>query len=151
MNEHRLIRPALATDIPAIAAIAQAAYAPYIERMGCKPAPMTDDYAKLVAAGNVWVIIRVNIISGFIVLQKKSDHILVNNIAVTPIHHGNGLGRTLLDYAEAYAWQQDVNELRLYTNEKMHKNIEIYSKLGWLEYQRAEQDGFRRVFMRKRL
>ncbi|MBB3937252.1 hypothetical protein [Aureimonas phyllosphaerae] len=33
----------------------------------------------------------------------------------------------------------------------MHENLAIYTKLGWEEYDRAEQDGFRRVFMRKRI
>ncbi|MBB4004609.1 hypothetical protein GGR03_003704 [Aurantimonas endophytica] len=33
----------------------------------------------------------------------------------------------------------------------MYENLRIYERLGWEEYDRAEQDGFRRVFMRKRL
>jgi hypothetical protein len=41
--------------------------------------------------------------------------------------------------------------MRLYTNELMHENLVVYGKLGWLEYDRAEQDGFRRVFMKKEL
>lgn len=151
MPEPFHIRLALATDILAIGIIAQAAYTPYIERMGCKPAPMTDDYAKLIKAGCVWVISRADAIAGFIVLQKKPDHILINNIAIAPAHQENGCGKTLLKHAEAYARQCSMDELRLYTNEKMHENLELYSKLGWLEYNRAEQDGFHRVFFRKKI
>lgn len=149
MNEHIHIRLALALDILAVSIIAQTAYAPYIQRIGCKPAPMKDDYEKLIAVGSLWVILRLNMIAGFIVLQEKSDHLLVSNIAVAPPHQGVGLGRALLDYAEACARQRGFRDLRLYTNEKMYENLELYSKLGWLEYNRAEQDGFQRGFLQK--
>ena len=49
------IRAALSRDVAQIVEITNAAYAKYIPRMGRKPQPMTADYAKLVAAGEVWV------------------------------------------------------------------------------------------------
>lgn len=76
---------------------------------------------------------------------------LINNIATAPAHRGIGLGRALLDYAETYVRQRGLGELRLYTNQKLHENLEIYSKLGRLEHNSAEQDGFQRVFLYKQI
>lgn len=143
------IRPARELDVLAIEIIVQHAYKPYIERIGLKPAPMMDHYAALVAAGMVWVVSVDGTVAGLIVLEDKPDHILLCNVAVAPHYQGQGLGKNLLDHAESYAREKDVQELRLYTNEKMHENLALYARLGWVEYDRAAQDGFRRVFMRK--
>ena len=42
-------------------------------------------------------------------------------------------------------------EVRLYTNEKMHKNLAVYARLGFEETGRGLDGGYRRVFLRKRL
>lgn len=148
MNQTR-IRLAREDDVLVIESIVHCAYAPYTERIGRRPAPMSDDYAKLVAMGAVWVLIAQGDVAGLIVLEDEIDHILVNNVAVAPKYHGQGFGKMLLAYAESHARQQNMRELRLYTNEKMLENLAIYTKLGWKEYDRNEQDGFRRVFMKK--
>jgi len=36
-------------------------------------------------------------------------------------------------------WQRGVDELRLFINAAMHKNLAMCAKLGWEEYGRAEQ------------
>ena len=51
-----MIRPATADDSAAIETIVQAAYAPYIERIGRKPGPMQEDYPQLVEDGGVHVL-----------------------------------------------------------------------------------------------
>ncbi len=33
----------------------------------------------------------------------------------------------------------------------MTENIELYARVGYLEYERRKDEGFRRVFMRKQL
>jgi len=39
----------------------------------------------------------------------------------------------------------------LYTNELMVENIALYVRHGYVEYERRQEQGFRRVFMRKAL
>jgi ribosomal protein S18 acetylase RimI-like enzyme len=112
---------------------------------------MIEDYAPLVQNGDVWLVVDEDDSAGVIVLRIREDHLLVSNVAVATQFQGRGLGRQLLDHAERYAGEQGKDELRLYTNELMHENLKIYQRLGWEEYDRAEQDGFRRVFMRKKL
>jgi ribosomal protein S18 acetylase RimI-like enzyme len=44
-----------------------------------------------------------------------------------------------------------LHEIRLYTNEKMEENLPFYRSLGFEETGRRLDEGYRRVFMKKRL
>jgi ribosomal protein S18 acetylase RimI-like enzyme len=145
------IRPATAADVAAITQIVDDAYRHYIPRMGRTPAPMLDNYAARVWEDVVWVIEEGNTVRGVSVLLPKSDHLLLENIAVDPAYHGTGLGRRLLVFAEAEAMRQGYRELRLYTHETMIENQRLYAKIGYEETGRRTEVGFERVFLRKRL
>ncbi|TRW15295.1 GNAT family N-acetyltransferase [Glacieibacterium frigidum] len=119
--------------------------------MGRLPAPMTANYLELIEAGSVWVLAAEDDVTGLIVLRQADDHLLVSNVAVGSAQQGLRLGRALLDHAETHARRSGIHELRLYTHELMHENLAIYTRLGWEEYGRGEQDGFSRIFMQKRL
>ena len=54
-----------------------------------------------------------------------------------------------LALAEEHARGLGLAEVRLYTNEAMTENIAYYTRHGYGETHRQEQDGFRRVFFRK--
>lgn len=143
------IRPADATDLPAVQRIVNDAYTKYIARIGKPPGPMNDDYAALIRAHQVWVIGAP--IVGAIVLLPEADHLLLDNVAVDPAAQGLGIGRALITFAEAEARRRGFGELRLYTHETMVENIALYARTGWAETGRAEQNGFARVFFRKPL
>ncbi len=148
-REPMQIRPADAADLPAIQRIVDAAYTKYIARIGKPPGPMLDDYAALVRSHAIWVAADDAGIAGLIVLLPEPDHLLLDNIAVDPARHGQGIGRRLMEFADAEAIRRHYPELRLYTHEKMTENIALYSRIGWEETGRAEQNGFDRVFFRK--
>lgn len=143
-----LIRPATANDIATIEAIVQAAYSPYIERIGRKPGPMLEDYRQQVEAGRVQVLEHSGQVQGFVVLIDAEDYLLLDNLAVDPAAQGLGYGRLLLEFAEQQAHQGSI---RLYTNEAMTENIALYTRKGYVETHRAEENGLRRVYMRKDL
>ncbi len=145
------IRRAVAADVPAIERSVHDAYVKYVARIGQPPGPMWDDYAARVAAGEVSVCVAGEDIAGILVLRPAADHLLLDNIAVAPAWQGRGVGRLLLDFAEAEARRMGHAELRLYTHVLMHENIALYTRLGWREYARGAQAGFQRVFMRKTL
>ena len=145
------VRAAGADDVQAIEALVRNAYSKYIDRIGKPPAPMTADYGRLVDEGDVWVLELDGDVVGLIILKSATDHLHLSNVAVSPAHQGRGLGSKLLAYAEAQARKRGFREMRLFTNELMHENLVVYGKLGWREYDRSEQDGFRRVFMKKGL
>jgi GNAT superfamily N-acetyltransferase len=146
-----VIRQAVPADLASIERIVTDAYARYIPRIGKAPAPMNDNYQRRVAEGVVWVLTVQGKITGLMVLLPKADHLLLDNVAVTPERQGSGLGRRLVTFAEAEALRLGYTEIRLYTNIAMQENLAIYTKLGYQECGRADEDGFKRVFMKKRL
>ncbi len=144
-------RPAVAADVPALAEVARQAYAPYVERMGEQPAPMTADYDAVVAGGEVWVAEDDQRIIGMLSLVAESGYLLVENVAVVPEAQGKGVGNALMRLAEDRAAASGLAELRLYTNAVMTENLHYYPRRGYVETHRGEEGGFQRVFFRKRL
>jgi ribosomal protein S18 acetylase RimI-like enzyme len=150
-NAAALIRPATETDLDAVCEIVAEAYGVYIPRMGVEPGPMRADYAALIGDGVLHVAEIDGRVAGILVIFAEPDHLLLDNVAVDPDWQGRGIGRALIAYAEAAARAAGHAEIRLYTHEKMVENQRLYTALGYEETGRGRQDGFDRVFMRKRL
>ncbi len=127
----------------------QRAYAPWVALVGKRPAPMDDDYAHHIAAGEVFVLDTDGAIAALAVLIEAPDHLLLDNVAVDPAWHGRGLGRRMIAFAEQEALRCGHRELRLFTNERMERNIALYERLGFVETHRDTVAGHRRVFMTK--
>jgi len=145
------LRPAHEQDSAAVAACVSAAYRHYIERIGRRPGPMTDDYAKVIRERQVTVAENCGSVIGVLVLAVTDEGFLLENVAVDPSHHGNGLGRTLLEFAEAEARRAGFASIYLYTHEKMTENQALYAKIGYVEFDRRTENGLARVYMRKSL
>ena len=146
-----VVEQAMPDDVSRIELMVKLAYSKYIERLGRMPAPMTEDYGKLVEAGGVHVL-RVNGKSlGSIVLSVDGDSLKVNNLVVDPAAQGRGYGRVLMEHAEGTARAQGLAAVTLFTNEKMHENIALYTKIGFAEVDRRTENGFDRVFFRMSL
>ena len=110
---------------------------------------MDDDYAEKVRHGNVFVAEHEGVVIGLLVLVSARDHLLIENVAVSPKRQGTGIGLALLRYAEAYAAERHIPELRLYTNAAMTENLTLYRNLGYREDDRRTENGLKRVFMSK--
>lgn len=145
------LRPATEADLPAILRIVEAAYSPWVERIGQRPKPMDEDYAALVTRGRAEMAEREGAPVALLVLEWEADHMLLENLAVAPEAQGSGLGTALLAAAEKRAREAGVPEIRLYTHVKMASNIAFYTRHGYEETHRAEEHGRQRVFMTKRL
>jgi GNAT superfamily N-acetyltransferase len=144
-------RPATGADASEVAALVNAAYGHYIERIGMLPRPMTDDYAEVIANRRVTVAEIHGTIVGVIVLTVDYDGFLIDNVAVDPSHRGKGLGKALLEFAEAEARRMGFDSIYLYTHEKMTENLALYSRIGYVEYDRRSHGEFSLVYMRKHL
>ena len=147
----RTIRLAVMQDRAAVEAIVEAAYAVYVPRIGRKPGPMLDDYAARIRQRQVHVLDEDGPIQGIVVLIPGGESMLLDNIAVSPLAQGLGHGRRLLELAERAALDAGCDSIRLYTHEAMTENIALYGRIGFVESHRAEERGFRRVYMVKRL
>lgn len=141
-----MIRPAMPGDAAAITALVERAYAVYVPRIGLRPAPMDADHAGEIDRGEAFVIDRDDVVTGVIVLVRGDDHLMIENVAVEPSHHGHGLGTQLLEFARGYAQDKGLSEIRLYTHELMTENISFYRGLGFQEVERRREHGFARVF-----
>ncbi|MFF9130604.1 GNAT family N-acetyltransferase [Streptomyces sp. NPDC014806] len=148
MIEHD-IRPAVAADVPAVKAVTDAAYHPYIERIGVVPQPMEADHAAEVAAGKVFV--TGDPVLGLVVVEAFADHLFLDSIAVHPDAHGTGVGRRLLHFVDAHARALGLPEIRLYTNAMMWENQRIYPRYGYEVVERRVDGPYDRVHYRKRL
>lgn len=143
------IRVAVAADVPAVKAVTDAAYHPYIERIGVVPVPMRADHAANVAAGRVFV--TGDPVVGLVVLEEHEDHLFLDSIAVHPDAHGTGVGRRLLRFVDARARGLGLPEVRLYTNAMMWENQKIYPKYGYDVVERRVTGPYDRIHYRKRL
>ena len=146
-----VLRRATAADVPGIAAVTDAAYAPYIERIGRKPRPMTSDHAAAVGEHEVWLLDDGGDTIAVLELIDHDDHLWIENVAVMPQYQGGGLGRRLLDHAESLARARRRREVRLETNEHFTEDLAIYGKRGFEETDRIPRDGTDVVQLRKRL
>ena len=128
-------------------ALVQRAYAPYVALLGRRPAPMDDDFAARIARGQAHVLERDGHVVALAVLEARADHLWIEDLAVDPALHGQGIGRALLAFAECEARRRGLAELRLLTNAAMTRNRAIYAHAGFVEMEERVEDGRRRVFM----
>lgn len=145
------LRRAGAGDAAGIAACVRAACSPYIERIGQPPGPMLDDYDQVVRDHRACVIEEGGEILGALVLIEKAGGLLLDNVAVLPPRHGEGIGRRLPEHAESEARRLGYGRLDLYTHERMTENIAMYERIGYVEIDRRIEHGFPHACMRKRL
>jgi ribosomal protein S18 acetylase RimI-like enzyme len=145
------LRPATSADASAVGGLVESAYGHYVERIGMLPGPMTDDYTKVIRDRQVTVAERHGAIVGVIVLTVTDEGFLIENVAVHPSVRGTGLGRALLEFAEAEARHAGFDSIYLFTHEEMVENLALYSKIGYVEYDRRSQGDFSLVYMRKHL
>ncbi|TCQ97350.1 GNAT family N-acetyltransferase [Neorhizobium sp. JUb45] len=147
-----MIRLATKTDEPSIKECAEQAYARYVPLIGRKPTPMVADFAAQIDAGEVFVATDdQDQLQGFIVFIVEEEHVLLENVAVVPSAAGQGIGKALISFCEAFARTKNLGSVQLYTNEKMIENLSIYAKLGYTELDRRSEDGFNRVYFEKAL
>ena len=145
------LRAATAADAPRLTELVRAAYGHYVERMGQPPGPMTEDYAALVRDGLVTVAERGGAIVGLVVLDTGDEGFTVENVAVEPAQQGTGVGRALLEHAEAEARRHGSASVALYTHETMTENLALYRRIGYVEYDRRPVDVGHLVYLRKPL
>ncbi|MGX9962192.1 GNAT family N-acetyltransferase [Roseomonas sp. F4] len=112
---------------------------------------MDDDYVARCEAGEAFVLLRDGGLAALIVLVDGPGHLWIDNVAVEPAFKGQGLGRTLMAFAEAEARRRGLPELRLLTNALMAANIALYTRLGFVETERRTEKGRARVYMAKPL
>ena len=144
------LRRATSADAGSVKALTRLAYAKWVPLIGREPKPMTADYERAVVEHVVDLYEHDGQLRALIEVIPLEDHLLIENIAVHPDHHGEGIGDRLLRHAEHQGRSLGFNEIRLYTNAAFASNLAFYAKRGYVEYQRETfSPGVVAVHMRK--
>jgi N-acetylglutamate synthase-like GNAT family acetyltransferase len=146
-----VIRAATAADVAGITRCVCAAYLRYIERVGKQPWPMLQDYSNIIRTSQVHVAEHDGRILGVLELLETDEGFLLDSVAVDPSAQGTGVGRQLLEFAEAEARRRGFESIYLMTNVKMTENQALYERIGYVLFDRRAVDGYSRVLMRKAL
>jgi ribosomal protein S18 acetylase RimI-like enzyme len=125
------LRQATAADASAIRDLTRQAYAKWVPLIGREPKPMTADYAAAVVRHRFDLLYVDDTLAALIETIREADHLLVENVAVSPSFQGRGLGRRLMAHAEVLARELGFDTIRLYTNQRFAENVALYRKLGY--------------------
>ena len=96
MTDRVELRQAKAMDAAAIRDLTRQAYARWVPLIGREPKPMTADYDEAVARHRFDLPHVDGVLAALIETICEPDHLLVENVAVSPSFQGRGLGRRLM-------------------------------------------------------
>ncbi|MHB2028405.1 MAG: GNAT family N-acetyltransferase [Acidimicrobiales bacterium] len=147
--ENVRIRLAQAGDAAELTKLARDSYRQYVAAEGSEPEPMKTDYQTTILLGDTWVAEYQDEIFGLLVLQPRSNYLLLDNIAVDEAVRGCGLGRRLMDWSESRAIELGLSEIHLYTGAVMTQNRYYYESRGYEETHRAFDGGHHRIYYTK--
>ncbi|WP_099903075.1 GNAT family N-acetyltransferase, partial [Methylobacterium frigidaeris] len=145
------LRRATHADEAALAALQEAAYAPNRALLGVEPVPLLTPAAEVLARYEVWLAETGGAPAGALALDPAPDHLMIWSVSVDPAHQGTGLGNALLAAAEGRARDLDLSKLRLYTGDKLVRNIDWYARRGYATERVEDLPDRRLVHMHKTL
>ena len=125
------MRQATKDDVEAIRTLTREAYAKWVPLIGREPLPMSTDYREALKKHRFDLLFLEGKLAALIETISHDDHLLIENVAVSPSHQGGGLGRRLLIHAERLAASLGYNEIKLYTNKLFAENLTFYDRLGY--------------------
>jgi len=145
------MRRARAEDAQSVRQLVREAYARWVPVIGREPMPMLADYDAAIRDHEIDLMVGDGEIIALIETITHLDYLFIENIAVSPLHQGKGLGRRLLVHAERQAEAAGLFELRLLTNGAFEANVRLYQSAG-LQIEKTEPFmGGTTVYMRKQL
>ncbi len=92
---------------------------------------MAADYTEAVREHFIDLLYVGEKLAALIETVPKSDHLLIENVAVSPAFQGCGYGRALMAHAERLATSLGYLGTRLYTNKLFAANVQFYHTLGY--------------------
>ncbi|NTF43845.1 GNAT family N-acetyltransferase [Rhizobium rhizogenes] len=137
------LRAATDADVDTIRALTREAYGKWVPLIGREPLPMTADYAEALRKHRIDLVEADGELVALIEMAPGADHLLIENIAVSPRHQGKGIGKKLLAHAEQVAASLGLKVLRLYTNKRFTENVQLYLRHGYaIDREEPLKDGF---------
>lgn len=147
--DRAIFRPARIEDASFLSELAWAAYSKYSINMNKLPRPVYYNYHDLILKGDTFVALNNKNIIGMATLSLRDNYLLIQNIAISPQFQRKGLGKRFINYAKKISISKNISEMRLWTNEKMPGNLEMYISHGFQETHRQEIEGHRLIYLKK--
>jgi GNAT superfamily N-acetyltransferase len=138
-------------DAAAIRKLTREAYAKWVPVIGREPKPMAADYVEAVRKHRFDLLYTNGELAALIETIRCADHLLIENVAVSPSCQGKSYGRMLLAHAERLAALSNFREIKLYTNRLFVENVQLYFRLGYRVDREEEVKGGTVVHMSKPL
>lgn len=139
------IRPALAEEAAAIAALIHPAFEQYRGRLQPESGALSESagtIAASMASGTILVAFRAERLVGCVSVQRKGDFAYAGRLAVEPLERGSGVGRALMEEAEALARRMGLGRLRVDTRLALTENRSFFRALGFVEGAQRCHAGF---------
>ncbi len=146
-----MLRTARRDDLPAIQQLERAAGAAFrdlgMSAVADDEPPSITDLASFQQDGRAWVITDdADHPVAYLLIDVVDGNAHVEQVSVHPDHARQGLGRTLLDTAAAWAEQRGLAALTLTTYCDVPWNAPYYERLGFQVMAEAQiSEGFRRI------
>lgn len=98
------------------------------------PPPAVEVFETYRAAGRLWVATNAaDVPVGFVFVELVDGHAHIEQVSVHPDQHGQGIGRQLIEYVDAWAAAQGIPVLSLSTFRTVPWNGPYYARLGFSE------------------
>ena len=110
---------------------------------------MTADYDHAVRHHIIDLALVDGRLAGLVEMIPRADDLLIENVCIDPGLQGGGLGRRLVEHAEAEALRLGFGMIRLYTNALFTANLGFYERLGYQIESREPFKGGTLVHFRK--
>ncbi len=122
-------------DSDAVVALQRAAYARNRVLLGVEPLPLLADYQAILRDKLVWLALNDELdrssVVGVLVLERRAADLMIESIATDPAVQGRGLGRAMLEAAEAQARSLGYDVIRLYTGARLTHLTDWYGRHGF--------------------
>ncbi len=69
---------------------------------------------------------------GYVALEREGDAFRIEQLLVSPVHEGEGVGRQLLEYAEGYAIAEGAARLQVVVEADNRRALDFYRGRGFV-------------------
>lgn len=146
-----VLRAATPSDADAARALVAASFEKYVALIGKRPAPMLINFEQRLRQDGAFIALGPDGLDGLTLFETQGGTLALDVIAVAPARQGCGVGRALTTFVENVAGDLGLRAVELYTNVAMTDAAAFYRRLGYEIFDRRAEDGFERIYFRKRL
>lgn len=152
-----MVRLAAADEAAAIAALLYQAfleYEPvYVPEAFAATTPTAGQIARRFGEGPIWIALRDGAPVGTLSAVPRGHEVYIRSTAVLPAARGLGIGKSLLEEAESFAYSRDCDRLVLSTTPFLLRAMRLYQSFGFQRSPEGPGDlfGTPLITMEKRL